>query len=109
MAKRDYYTTLGVSRDASEDDIKKSYRKMAMKHHPDRNPRTTRPPKSDSSGDAGAGGEADVDEAFETAGPRRAGGFGTTARGRRTTALEGAALRAAGTPREEERGRRDER
>jgi molecular chaperone DnaJ len=38
MAKRDYYTTLGLSRDASEEDIKKSYRKMAMKHHPDRNP-----------------------------------------------------------------------
>jgi molecular chaperone DnaJ len=38
MAKRDYYTTLGVNRDASEEDIKKSYRKLAMKHHPDRNP-----------------------------------------------------------------------
>ena len=38
MAKRDYYTVLGVKRDASEEDIKKSYRKMAMKHHPDRNP-----------------------------------------------------------------------
>ena len=38
MAKRDYYTTLGVNRDASEGDIKKSYRKLAMKHHPDRNP-----------------------------------------------------------------------
>jgi molecular chaperone DnaJ len=38
MAKRDYYTVLGVNRDASEEDIKKSYRKMAMKHHPDRNP-----------------------------------------------------------------------
>src|SRR5947208_3798069 len=38
MAKRDYYTTLGLNRDASDEDIKKSYRKLAMKHHPDRNP-----------------------------------------------------------------------
>jgi len=36
--KRDYYTVLGLGRDASEEDIKKSYRKLAMKHHPDRNP-----------------------------------------------------------------------
>ena len=38
MSKRDYYEVLGINRDASEDEIKKSYRKLAMKHHPDRNP-----------------------------------------------------------------------
>lgn len=50
MAKRDFYEVLGVSRDADEKALKSAYRKMAMKHHPDRNP-----------------GDADAEAAFKEA------------------------------------------
>ena len=55
MAKRDYYDVLGVSRSASEADLKRAYRQLAMKYHPDRNP-----------GDAAAEARfKEVNEAYE--------------------------------------------
>ena len=56
MGKEDYYKTLGIAKGASEDEIKKAYRKMAKKYHPDANP-----------GDASAEAKfKEVSEAYET-------------------------------------------
>ena len=43
MAKRDYYEVLSVSKDASAEDIKKAFRRLAFKYHPDTNPGNEKP------------------------------------------------------------------
>lgn len=58
MEYKDYYKTLGVAKNASTEDIKRAYRKLAMKHHPDRNP-----------GDKSAENKfKDINEAYEVLG-----------------------------------------
>jgi curved DNA-binding protein CbpA len=63
MVIKDYYNTLGINTDASAEEIKKAYRSLALKHHPDRNP-----------GDTGAA-EAkfkEINEAYEVLGDEEA-------------------------------------
>ena len=38
MSKQDFYQTLGIAKNSTDAEIKKAYRRLAMKHHPDRNP-----------------------------------------------------------------------
>lgn len=85
MAKRDYYETLGVQKGAGADDLKKAYRKLAMRYHPDRNPGDTEAEtkfkeineaydvlKDDQKR---AAYDRFGHQAFEGGGPGRAGGF----------------------------------
>ena len=58
---RDYYEILGVRRDAKEDDIKKSYRKLARKYHPDLNPQNKQAEEK----------FKEIQEAYEVLGPAR--------------------------------------
>ena len=91
MAKRDYYEVLGVPKDASESDIKKAYRKAAMKYHPDKFANSSEAEKKDaeekfkeineayeilSDPQKKAAYDQYGHAAFEPGGPGGAGGFG---------------------------------
>jgi molecular chaperone DnaJ len=101
MAQQDFYAVLGVPASASQDEIKKQYRKLAAKHHPDKNPND---PKAADTFKA-------ISEAYQTLGdPEKRkqydqmrqlgafGGFGTRGPGARGTGARGAGGSAAGGP-----------
>ena len=101
MAQQDFYAVLGVPASASQDEIKKQYRKLAAKHHPDKNPND---PKAADTFKA-------ISEAYQTLGdPEKRkqydqmrqlgafGGFGTRGPGARSTGARGAGGPSSGGP-----------
>ena len=86
MAKRDYYDVLGVSKNASPEDLKSAYRKLAVKYHPDKNPGDTKAEDKFKEASEAYGILSDKEKkqnydnfghaAFENGGGRPGGGFG---------------------------------
>jgi molecular chaperone DnaJ len=87
MAKRDFYDVLGVSKNASPDELKSAYRKLAVKHHPDKNPGDKAAEDKFKEASEAYGILSDKEKkqnydnfghaAFEGGGGRQSGGFGT--------------------------------
>ena len=86
MAKRDYYDVLGINKNASPEDVKSAYRKLAVKYHPDKNPGDKKAEEKFKEASEAYGILSDQEKkqnydnfghaAFENGGGRHAGGFG---------------------------------
>jgi len=86
MAKRDFYDVLGVSKNASPEELKSAYRKLAVKHHPDKNPGNKASEEKFKEAGEAYGILSDSEKkqnydnfghaAFEGGGGRQGGGFG---------------------------------